>query len=304
LVERRYAAYRKESFMTTQETSGSKALRLYPPPPKDFDPFTATVDDLKKHGLPLRPDPHSQPGLAALWERQARRYRSFDHLEPRPNTATAAKRALTPLILPLEPVDTCGFSLLTTGASIGALFLTWTVPDLEYSPSPTGAPNQFHTFAGLGFLDVHVVMSVDSEENVTCFLWAESVGDINLPVRPGDVISASLCLETNPQGTAAYFLANETSGQTMNFVVDTGFPPAVTVDAGISRSGNPDQPPDFNPLARFGAVYFDDISIFTSSGPMSLTSGNAVTMVNENGSTLATPVVLTDYAFKVVYAAA
>ena len=50
--------------------------------------------------------------------------------------------------------------------------------------------------------------------------------------------------------------------------------------------------------------YFDDISIFTSSGPMSLTSGNAVTMVNDNGATLATPVTLTDYAFKVVYAAA
>ena len=179
----------------------------------------------------------------------------------------------------------------------------WTIPDLQYSASPIGAPNQFHTFVGLGFLDLHVTMTVDSAQNVTSVLWAEGVGDINLPVRPGDQMSVSLCLETNPRGTAAYFLANETTGQTMNFAVDTGFPPAVTVDAGVGRSGNPDQPPDFNPLARFGAVYFDDISIFTSSGPMSLTSGNAVTMVNENGSTLATPVTLTDYAFKVVYAA-
>lgn len=288
----------------TQNTSGGKALRRYPPPPKDFDPFVATVEELRKHGLPLRPDSHTQPSMAALWDRQARRYRSFDHLEPEPDIATAATRAATPFILPLDPVETCGFSLLTTGATIGALFITWTVPDLQYSPSPIGAPNQFHTFVGLGFVDLHVIMTVDSAENVTSTLWAEGVGDINLPVRPGDVISASLCLETNPQGTAAYFLANETTGQTMNFAVDTGFPPAVTVDAGISRSGNPDQPPDFNPLARFGAVYFDDISVFTTSGPMSLISGNAVTMVDENGSTLATPVTLTDYAFKVVFAAA
>jgi len=290
--------------MTTQETSDRPALHLYPPPPKDFDPFTATAADLRKHGLPLRPDPHTQPALTALWERQARRYRSFDHLEPRPDTTTAARRAITPLTLPLDPIDTCGFGLLTTDATIGVLFLTWTVPDLEYVRGPLGGPNQFHTFVGLGFLDVHVVMSVDSTETVTSNLWAEGVGDVNLPVRSGDVLSASLCLEANPQGTAAYFLANETTRQTMNFVVDTGFPPAVTVDAGISRSGNPDQPPDFNPLARFGAVYFDEISVFTTSGPRLLTSGDAVTMVNQNGATLATPVKLNDYAFKVVDAAA
>lgn len=250
-------------------------VRLFPPPPKGFDPFTATVEDLKRHGLPLRPD-----------------------------TATAATDALTPASLPLDPIDSCGYNLLSTGPTIGTLFITWTVPDLEYVPSPLGDPNQFHTFVGLGLLDVHVNMTVDSSHNVTCRLWASGVGDINLPVRPGDVMSGSLCLETNPQGTAAYFLANETTGQTMNFVADTGFPPAVAVNAGVSRSGNPDQPPDFNPLARFGAVYFDEISVFTSGGPMWLTSGAATTMVNESGSTLATPARLNDYAFKVVDAAA
>jgi hypothetical protein len=290
--------------MATQKTPKSKAPRLYPPAPKGFDPLTATVEDLKRHGLPLRPDPHTQPGLAALWERQARRYRGYRHLEPRLDTATAAKEAL-PVLSPLglEPLESCGYNLLSTGATFGALFLTWTVPNLEYSPSPIGAPNQFHTFVGLGFLDVHVEMTVDSAENVTSHIWAQGVGDINLPVKPGDVISGSLCLETNPQGTAAYFLANETTGQAMNFVVDTGFPPAVTVNAGVTRSGDPSQPPDFSPLARFGAVYFDEISVFSSSGPMLLTSGQPTTMVNENGSTLATPVRLNDYAFKTVYSA-
>jgi Peptidase A4 family len=307
--------YWKESFMTTLETSGSKALRRYPPPPKDFDPFTATVEDMKKHGLPLRPDPDAQPSLAALWERQAQRYRSFDHLEPRPDTATAAKNALAPLGV-LDPIETCGYIAETTGATIGVLFLTWTVPDLNYNASPIGAPNQLHTTVGLGtanarsdrapgFLDVHVEMTVDSGDNVTAGMWAQGVGNINLPVEPGDLISGSLCLEANPQGTAAYFLANETSGQTMNFVIDSGFPPADTVYAAVSRSTNNSQePPDYNPLARFGAVYFDEISVFTSTGPLSLTSGEAVTMVNETGATLATPVSLNDYAFKVVDAAA
>ncbi len=81
--------------MAGQETPDRKKARLHPPPPKDFDPFTATEEDLKRHGLPLRPDPQTQPGMAAQWERLARRYRSFDHLEPRPGTAAAAKKAVT-----------------------------------------------------------------------------------------------------------------------------------------------------------------------------------------------------------------
>src|ERR1035441_9680872 len=202
-------AYRKESVMTGQETPGRKELRLYPPPPKDFDPFTATKEDLKRHGLPLRPDPQTQPGMAALWERLAGRYRSFDHLEPRPDTATAAKKTLTPGPLDPDPIESCGYSLVSLSAPFTALFVTWTVPDLQFSPSPFG-PNQFHTFVGLGFLDVHVEMSVDSMQNVTSRIWAQSVGDVNLPVGPGDVISGALCLDTKPPGTAHYVLANGT----------------------------------------------------------------------------------------------
>ena len=46
--------------MTGQETSDRNRVRLCPPPPKDFDPFTATEEDLKRHVLPLRPDPQTQ----------------------------------------------------------------------------------------------------------------------------------------------------------------------------------------------------------------------------------------------------
>jgi hypothetical protein len=66
-----------------------------------------------------------------------------------------------------------------------------------------------------------------------------------------------------------------------------------------------DEPTPFvHPMARFGVVYFDEISAFTTSGSRSLTSSEAITMVDEHGSTLARPVRLNDYAFKTVYAAA
>jgi hypothetical protein len=103
-------------------------------------------------------------------------------------------------------------------------------------------------------------------------------------------------------GTASYFLANETTAQTINFPVDTGFPPAVTINAGVSRSWPLNEP--FLPLARFGVVYFDEISAYTTSGPLSLTSGEAITMVDQNGKTLAKPVRLTDFTFKTVFVSA
>jgi hypothetical protein len=287
--------------MTGKQTPDRKEMRLYPPPSKDFDPFAATKKDLMRHGLPLRPDPQAQPGMAALWERQAARYRNFDHLEPRPDTTTADKKAVTAPALGLAPIESCGYQLFSPSAPFTALFVTWTVPDLWFSPSPLGI-NHFHTFVGLGLLDVHVDMTVDSAQNVTCQIWAQSVGQVNLPVRPGDVISGSLCLDTKPPGTAHYFLANETTSQTINFKVDTGFPPAVTINAGVTR-GDLNQP--VHPLARFGVVYFDEITAYTLSGyPPPLTSGEATTMVDRQGKTLAKPVRLNDFAFKTMFVAA
>lgn len=284
--------------MTKKHPTDPK-VRLYPPPPKDFDPFAATDKALMKHGLPLRPDPQTQPGLAALWERQADRYRHFEHLTPRPDSSTAATK-VAPVSAALGPDATvsCGYQLFSTSAPFTVLFVTWIVPNLHFTPNSFG-DNHFHTFVGRGFLDVHVEMTVDSAQNVTSHLWAQNVGTINLPVRPGDVISASLCLQTNQAGTAAYFLANETTSQTVNFVFDTGFPPAVTINAGVTRSGPPNQP--FPPLASFGVVYFDEISAYTTSGPRSLTSGQAITMVDRNGRTLARPVRISDFAFKTVF---
>lgn len=271
------------------------------PPPKDFDPFAAGRKDLARYGLPLRPDPQTQPGLAALWEQQARRYRAFDHLDAQVPTPPVKDPGSAPQpALGLEPTEHCGYTLTSVGAPFTALFVTWTVPNLRFTASPQGqGANRFRTFVGLGFLDVHVEMTVDPAQNVTASVTALGVASVGLPVAPGEVISASVCLDTKPPGRANYVLANETRSQTVNFSFDSHFPPAVTVDAGISRGAlnNP-----FNPLAQFGVVYFDEISTYTTAGFRSLTGGQAVTMVDRNGATLARPVRLNDFAFKVVHA--
>ena len=282
--------------MAGKTVPNMKGVRVFPPAPKGFDALAASKTDLARHGLPQRPDPRTQPGAAALWEQRARRYQGFEHREPelhpadKPTELVAAGFGLFPLV-------SCGFEL-SFPAPITILSGTWTVPNLNHSPTPGGFPNHLHTFFGLGFLDVHVEMTVDAAQNVTALIRIHTGAQVALPVRPGDAISATLCLQTNPAGTAFYGLINETTSQTVNFNIDTGFPPAVAINAGITRDSQFNGPPD--PLARFGVVYFDELSAFATSGTPRLTDGVATTMVDSNGSTLATPQRLTDFTFKII----
>jgi hypothetical protein len=163
---------------------------------------------------------------------------------------------------------------------------TWTVPNLNNSPN-AGLPNDFRTFFGLGFLDVHVEMTVDAAQNITTAVRIHTGAEVALPVSPGDAISATLCLQTNPAGTAFYGLVNETTAQIVNLTIDTGFPPAVAINARISRGSQFDGPPD--PLARFGLVYFDEVLAFATDGTLLVTDGVATSMVDSSGATLAIP---------------
>ncbi len=178
------------------------------------------------------------------------------------------------------------------------------MPDLQYTSSELGTDN-FHTFVGLGFLDLHVEMTVNPAENVTCQVWAEAIGNINLPVRPGDVISASLCLETNEAGCSSVLPCqrdHRANDQLLGrYRISSRGDDQCRGHSHLAKVLK-NQP--FPPLARFGVVYFNEISAFSTGGTRSLTSGDAITMVGQNGGTLASPVRLTDYAFKVVFAGA
>jgi hypothetical protein len=283
--------------MTGVAVPGMKGVRIFPPAPRGFDAFAATKRDLARYGIPQRPDPRKQPELAALWEQRARRYKGFEHLEPELVPAAELTEPAAAGIR-LDPRETCGYELTSLTGGFLKLVGTWTVPDLRYNPA-TGAPNHFRTFFGLGVLDVHVEMTIDAAQNLTTLIRIHDGTQVALLVNPGDTISAVLCLDTNPAGTARYFLANETTSQTVNLQIDTGFPTAFKVNAGISR-GQVNGPP--GPLARFDEVHFDEILVFTTSGTRSLTDdGVPTTMVDSSGAALAKPLKLNDNAFKVIH---
>ena len=142
-----------------------KGLRVFPPPPKGFDALAASPKELARHGLPQRPDPRTQPELAALWEQSARRYQDFEHLEPKLLPANKPTKFVAAAGFGLSPLESCGFELFNSTGPITQFSGTWTIPNLNYSPN-SGLPDHFRTFFGLGFLDVHVEMTVDANQNV------------------------------------------------------------------------------------------------------------------------------------------
>src|SRR3954462_496071 len=97
--------------MAGKAVPGMKGVRVFPPAPKGFDALAATKTDLARHGLPQRPDPRTQPGLAALWGRCARRYRNFDHLEPKLLPADKPPEPVAAGFGGLFPLVSCGFEL-------------------------------------------------------------------------------------------------------------------------------------------------------------------------------------------------
>ena len=283
--------------MAKKAAANIEGLRVFPAPPKGFDLLTASKKELTHHGLPQRPDPRTQPELAALWDDRAHRYKGFEHLQPEVLPPDSEIKP-TAAAFGLSPLFSCGFELFNASAPITVLLGTFTVPNLRNSPN-NGLPNDFRIFLGLGFLDLHVEMTVDASHNITTVVRIHTEAQVSLPVSPGDVISATLCLQDNSAGTAFYGLVNETTGQTVNFSLDTGFPPAVRINGGISRGSQFNGPPD--PLARFGIVYFDEVVAYSTNGTRRLTDGVPTTMTDSSGSTLAVPQRINDFAFKLIY---
>ena len=78
----------------------------------------------------------------------------------------------------------CGYEL-ASAAPFTQLAATWTVPNLNYTPTPQTPDGlvRFRTFFGLFPLDVHVEMTVDAAQNVTSVITIHTGAQVALPVR-------------------------------------------------------------------------------------------------------------------------
>jgi hypothetical protein len=175
-----------------------------------------------------------------------------------------------------------------------------TVPNLAYNPAPSGLSNLFHTFFGLGFLDVHVEMSVDAGQNVTSSLSTHVGAVANFPVRPGDTIRRHP-VPADRHRRHRRVLPRERDDRPGHELLGAHRLPARAPDqCGGLRGNHFNGPPE--PLARFGLVYFDDLNAFATSGQPRLLDGTPTSMTELNGTVLAQPERLTDFTFKAVHA--
>ncbi len=301
--------------LSTPTTAGER-IRIHPLPPAGFNPRTASPHELRRYGLPQRPDPKIRPELAARWDEIFSRKLTF---------ITPAFRPLQELLpgvehrtRPRQDVVSVSNSIWSGGVvhSTGSQKFTWVlgqwnVPDV--APAAAGQGNWF-SIAWIGIdgntdvTQIGTVQSVSADANgnlsKNCYAfwewWPNSWQAItNFPVSFGDTLLGLICMQST---TEAWFsLLNLTSGIHAGFVFDA---PSGTVSQENQAEWILERPAINGTTAQlpnFGEVYFDQA--MGGHGLDFVADGGTDTAINMvvNGKTLATTTIETPTLIKIAY---
>jgi hypothetical protein len=295
-------------------TIGDYKVRTFEPPPRDFDPSTASDAKLLHHGFPLRPDPARSPRASRAWEQamRLRREGRFTHVVPELQELPDYVHG------PHKPVSnanpgTRNGSFNWSGAvlsvdpqvdRIASVFSNWTVPH-AYSPNPGDGKTYFSShWIGIDGASATAqdILQAGTETDVTgsgppsCFAWWEwfpavSIKISNLPFAPGDIASVFLC-PTGPT-SARVAIANGTSRQQVVLEVTgpAGFPlVGNSAEVIIERPQVNGQPTE---LPLYGESFFYLPTVNTQAAEYELANGTPVTMFSDDGShAISTPELL------------
>lgn len=292
------------------------SVRTHPLPPKGFDPRKASARELRRHGLPQRPDPAIRPQLAARWDEIFSRkmtyvtptFRPLEELLP-----GVKPRGRLPRDLVTVPNSTwSGAVVHATGSQTFTWVLgQWNVPDVA---AAAGGKGSQYTFAFIGIdgntdvTQIGTIQSVSTASNgsvsKSCYAVYEWFPNswsaiTNLPVSFGDTMIGLICLDSP---TEAFFsLVNVTSGIHAGFVFDA---PAGTASLENQAEWILERPEVGGvnpPMPNFGEIYFD--SAMGGHGLDFLADGGTDTAINMvvNGATVAATTVETPTLIKIAY---
>jgi Peptidase A4 family len=305
----------------SKRASGARrgGIRTYPLPPDGFDPRGASPLELRRYGLPQRPDPAVRPELAALWDEVFSRKLSY----------------ITPTFLPVEDlvpglrraprrprqdvtVTNSTWSGAVTHASPGEtfewVFGQWNVPYVE----PGEGPGPWYAFTWIGIdgvtdvTQIGTMQIVSADLTASCFgvyeWWSESFSSPwqqipSFPVSFGDTICGLICMEST--AAADFSMINMTTGVHVGFGQIPLNAPGTTTSMENQAEWILERPevggvnpplPDFSPIT-FNSAYAGHGLDFVVDG------GTADTLLNmvENGTTVATTTVETPTSIEIVY---
>jgi Peptidase A4 family len=291
------------------------SIRTHPLPPKGFDPRAASARELRRYGLPQRPDRAIHPQLAARWDEIFSRkityitptFRPLEELLPGIKHRRRPRRDLVTVTNPTWS----GAVVHATGTQTFTWVLgQWNVPDV--APAAGGGVQYTFAFIGIdGNTDVTQIGTIQSVSTAkdgslskSCYAVYEWFPNswsaiTNFPVNFGDTMLGLICLDSP---TEAFFsLLNLTSNLHAGFVFD-----APTGTASLENQAEwilerPDVGGVNPPMPNFGEIYFD--SAMGGHGLDFLADGGTDTAINMvvNGATVATTTVETPTLIKIAY---
>ena len=274
---------------------GGVRVRAFSPPPKGFDPLTASPPQLLKHGFPARPD--YPPLLMRYKQAFGQMAKRFHYIQPEFQLNKRRRRRL-----PAPPTVGIGNEIhqLWSGGGVfppmGQSFRwitgEWTIPNL-------GAPTQNQEYFFTSWIGIdgdqfvpstdlcQVGINLDVTQNGNSFSrdiapfceWVPGpeVGIPNFPVSPGDTVAVTLCTAGPGSTEATVFLANITSGHGTSFVFDA--PPGVSLSGDSAQwvVERPEIGPNLTPalLADYGQVFFSGCQAASFSP-----DGSSITVVH------------------------
>ncbi len=285
-------------------------VRTHPLPPKGFDPRKASARELRRYGLPQRPDPAIHPKLAARWDEVFSRkityvtptFRPLEELLP----GVERRARPRPDFVSVTNSTWSGAVVHATGSQTFTWVLgQWNVPDVA---AAAGGGSQY-TFAFIGIDGNTDVTQIGTIQSVTgssksCYAVYEWYPNswsaiTNLPVSFGDTMIGLICLDSP---TEAFFsLINVTAGIHAGFIFDA---PAGTASLENQAEWILERPEVGGvnpPMPNFGEIYFN--SAMGGHGLDFLADGGSDTAINMvvNGATVATTTVETPTLIKIAY---
>ena len=290
-------------------------IRTHPAPPGGFDPRAASALELRRYGLPQRPDPAVRPDLAARWDAVFSRQLRYitPEFTPVPELVPGIERQprLQPEVTVTNPTWSGTVVHAPRGQAFGWVTGEWNVPDVN---PVAGGRGSWVSLAWIGIdgnTDVTQIGTLQSVTNVfgpadkLCYAWFEWYPDTwhaisNFPVAFGDTMAGLVCLLSPTE--ASYSMINITQGTHTGWRYFSAPGNTTSLENQVEWvlerpfvGGAQAQLPDF------GEIYFD--SAVGGEGLANVVQAGQDTVINmtENGNTVATTTVETPTLIKIAY---